>query len=137
MISQERIAELRAMAEAATKRPWHADVEAIRPGEKPEHDCDKEPCLGDLFSEDDAAYIAAACNALPELLDALEAAQADSVRLDALGRYEIGSWRNFGGDGRESGICAYAVHRITVVAQVTGTDHRDLADAIIAAEVKS
>lgn len=62
-MNDEQIAELRRLAAAATPLPWKADWLWVSiPGV-------------------DLDYIAAACNAVPTLLDEIEAARAEIVRL--------------------------------------------------------
>lgn len=84
-MTPERIAELRRLAEAATKGPWEAKEPAFMPGVKarvfgpgyaPKHD--GKECLPLA----DAAFIAAARSAVPELLDEVERLRARCERLE-------------------------------------------------------
>lgn len=78
-MNHERIAELRRLAEAATKGPWTAKEPAFAPGIKarvfgPTY---KGKFEGqETMAVPDADFIAAARNALPELLDEVERLRA-------------------------------------------------------------
>lgn len=72
-MTRERIQELRALAAAASPGPWSADKPV-----KGDTDLEAEAVVRGLYGYDpamhgyDAAFIAAARNALPEALDALD-----------------------------------------------------------------
>lgn len=86
-MTPDRIAELRALTEAATPGPWFA--RSLIPEDCANVAVDENPINPEYLVEDgtlrprDAAFIAAARTALPEALDALERvrALADSIRV--------------------------------------------------------
>jgi len=85
------IAELRELLGKATKRPWEADQEALasrRHGDTPFRiyafdGSNWFPITQHWTDKVDARLACAAVNALPELLDELEAARAEVERLQA------------------------------------------------------
>jgi hypothetical protein len=80
-LTAERVAELRALCEAATPGPWRADPEPVdAPGWVSAGDR-HEPVAEVYGGTHNAALIAAARNALPDLLDALAERDAEIARL--------------------------------------------------------
>lgn len=88
-------ADLRALEAAATPGPWEADVDGVWVGAAPEDPLDGAPSIdiSTLRHEDDAAFIAAARNAVPDLLvevDRLRAALVEAQQEAESGKKVIG-----------------------------------------------
>ena len=78
-MTPEELTRLRELERAATASPWSTDDHVVRPGDSPgqwhiyESGEDDPPLFSSgLGTKEDAAFIAAARNALPGLLDELE-----------------------------------------------------------------
>lgn len=94
--------ELMRLHAAATPGPWkvatwYGGYHTIRPKKEP------EKSLGQIERKADAAYIVAACNAVPELVARIRKLESEIKRRDAQ------SWADLCNECESDGSCPYLV----------------------------
>ncbi len=87
-LTAAQIADLRRVLAAATPLPWHAPgLGEIHSDHEHgvyvgvDHEGDPDPVVADMSTDENAEFIAAACNAMPKLLAEVEAQAAEVTRL--------------------------------------------------------
>jgi hypothetical protein len=101
-VTDEKTKRLRALCEAATPGPWTHDYDGEQGYAVRGPSDGQTVCIG---YEEDAAFIAAARTALPEVIDELERLRARILELEGLVSHTactIDIWNSVGADGGDS-----------------------------------